>query len=107
MDTRATDAAWEAERERERRGMPKMVPEGTPARTLPKYSMRSASSIVTKFMLYHEEYVMRGAAHPDLRDWHAERFEMARERLIALLRGEADVAKRFPMPPRPEVEYDR
>lgn len=61
-----------------------------------------ANKLVRHFEALAYEDAMAGAGHPMLRDWHADRLAIARERLICRLAGQP--APKLRMPERPDTE---
>lgn len=68
-------------------------------------SRRQASSLIRHFESYVRQDEERGAGHPDLMEWHQERYEIARERLIQHMMGNPLAAAAMRMPEQPHVEY--
>lgn len=67
------------------------------------YNRTQAARIVTIFEQFVREDEMRGGGHPDLMDWHHERYLIARERMIRRLIGDPQSTEYMPLKP----EYRR
>lgn len=68
-------------------------------------SRRSAGKIVADFEKWVRADEMRGANHPELRDWIHECYLVARERMVHYLTGEEGRPVR-PLPEPPQIDYD-
>ena len=67
-------------------------------------SRNTAARIVASFERIVDDAAMAGGGHPDLREWHAERLALARERLIRHIIGDK---RQVRLPPQPEIDYER